>query len=126
MSKSTVAQKHTDHYQVITDAILKALEAGTKPWARPWQTKEGAQLLDAGLPHNVASGHNYRGCNVPLLWAVAAERGYTSHQWLTFNQAKALGGNVRKGERATLVYFYKRVTVKVRIPLKVTGDSGPM
>ncbi len=106
MTKATVARTQ-DHYQVVTDAILKALEQGTKPWARPWATRDGAEILDAGLPHNVASGHNYRGLNVPLLWAVSAGRGYTSHQWLSFNQARALGGNVRKGERAAYVYWFK-------------------
>ncbi len=96
----------TDHYQTITDAMLALFAKGTKPWSKPWKSS-GADALVSGLPHNVASGRNYRGCNVPLLWAAATASGYATHQWLTFNQAKALGGHVRKGERSTLVVFWK-------------------
>jgi antirestriction protein ArdC len=113
MASSTVHAKQ-DHYQQVTNAILASLEQGTKPWSKPWQTKDGAQMLDFALPHNVASGHNYRGMNVPMLWAGASAFSYTSHQWLSFEQAKALGGYVRKGEKSTLVYFFKRVEVKDR------------
>ena len=48
MAKATVA-KHVNHYQSITDSILEALNQGVKPWARPWTTRAGAELLDAGL-----------------------------------------------------------------------------
>src|SRR6476619_647695 len=99
--------KHVDHYQSITTSILAALEQGVKPWARPWTTKGGAEILDAGLPYNAASGRNYRGLNVPLLWAATAAGGYSRHSWVSFNQAQQLGGSVRKGEKATHVYFFK-------------------
>ena len=99
--------KHVDHYQSITNSILAALEQGVKPWARPWTTKGGAEMLDAGLPYNAASGRNYRGLNVPLLWAATAAGGYSRHAWVSFKQAQELGGSVRKGEKATHVYFFK-------------------
>lgn len=105
MAKSTVAAR-TDHYKHITDSILAALDAGTKPWARPWTTKAGAEVLDAGLPFNAHGGRNYRGLNVPLLWAEANARGYSRHAWLSFKQAQDLGGSVRRGERASNVYFF--------------------
>jgi len=106
-ASKTVAPKQQDHYATITNAILAALEQGVKPWAKPWETKGGATMLDSGLPFNAASGRNYRGLNIPMLWAVAAERGHTSHAWVSHRQAEALGGNVRKGEKATYVYFFK-------------------
>ena len=81
MAKATVA-KHVNHYQSITDSILEALNQGVKPWARPWITRAGAELLDAGLPFNAPSGRNYRGLNVPLLWSVAGSQGYSRHAWL--------------------------------------------
>jgi len=42
-------------------------------------------------------------------------QGKTSHScakddWLTFNQVKSLGGRVKKGEKATDVFFYKILT----------------
>ena len=126
MANATVS-KHVNHYQTITDSILQALEQGVKPWARPWATKGGAEILDAGLPFNAASGRNYRGLNVPMLWAAAGASGYTRHAWVSYKQAQELGGSVRKGERATLVFFFKFLereeraddgsTEQVRIPL---------
>jgi antirestriction protein ArdC len=69
-----------------------------KPWKRPWNTG------GAGLPlrHN---GEPYRGINVLVLWMAMAARGYTSPYWMTYRQAAALGGQVRKGERATAVTY---------------------
>ncbi len=40
----------------------------------------------------------------------AARAGYSNANWLTFNQAKALGANVRKGEKATRILFFDRLT----------------
>ena len=100
-----------DHYQHITESILASLAVGVKPWARPWATKGGAHTLDSGLPFNVASGRNYRGLNVPMLWGATASRGYGRHAWLSFRQAHEYGGNVRKGEKATLVFFFKFLEV---------------
>src|SRR5437763_1332848 len=85
-------------------SVLAPLAQGVKPWARPWTTKGGAEMLDAGLPYNAASGRNYRGLNVPLLWAATAACGYSRHAWVSFKQAHELGGSVRKGEKATHVY----------------------
>lgn len=93
-----------DIYQEVTDRIIAELEKGLAPWIRPWKTLRGEST---GIPKNFSSGHAYRGINIPLLWAATARAGYQSDQWLTFNQAKALGGSVRKGEKAELVIFWK-------------------
>jgi antirestriction protein ArdC len=115
MANATVA-KHVNHYQTITDSIVKALEQGVKPWGRPWTTQGGAEILDAGLPFNAFSGRNYRGLNVPLLWAIAGSNGYSRHAWLSFKQSQDLGGNVRKGERATLVFYFRFIEKEERTP----------
>ena len=49
-----------------------------------------------------------------LLAAVAASTGYRSHVWLTYKQAVALGGVVRKGEKGTPVVFWKQLQVEDR------------
>ena len=98
-----------DVYQTVTDKVLAALEAGTAPWRDPILTR-----FAADRPQNLVSGHAYRGCNVFLLAMSAWSGGYTSNRWLTFNQAKALSGSVRKGERSTLVVFWKLLKVKDR------------
>lgn len=81
-----------DVYQIVTDRIVKMLEAGTVPWQKPW----------AGGPRNLVSKKLYRGVNV---WILAGQR-YSSPFWVSFNQAKALGGTVRKGEKGTPVVYW--------------------
>jgi antirestriction protein ArdC len=53
----------------------------------------------------------YSGCNVVLLW-MAANAGYRTPRYLTFKQALELGGNVRRGEHGTKVYFVKQLQVR--------------
>lgn len=99
--------KHVDHYQSITASILEALDQGVRPWSKPWKTTSGADRLDSALPFNAASGRNYRGLNVPLLWSVAQTKAYSRHVWISFKQAQELGGHVRKGEKATQVFYFQ-------------------
>ena len=81
-------------YETVTIRILAQLAAGQIPWRRTWK---------AGLPKSLTSGHEYRGVN--LLMLGTAE--YSSRYWLTFRQTQRLGGNVRKGEHATPVVYWK-------------------
>lgn len=62
------------------------------------------------MPHNAGTGWRYSGINVLILWAVVIEGGYGSQRWLTYRQAQAVGGNVRKGERGTTVCYADRFT----------------
>lgn len=89
-----------DVYTIVTDKIIEALEAGTRPWECPW-------AKSSLLPANLSSKKPYRGINVLLLWASAMSAGYQSSDWVTFNQAKKAGGCVRKGESSSLVTFFK-------------------
>src|SRR5436190_24114562 len=65
----------------------------------------------ANTPCNAVSNRPYSGCNIVLLW-MAQAAGYRTARFLTFKQALELGGNVRKGERGTKVYFVKQVQVR--------------
>jgi antirestriction protein ArdC len=47
---------------------------------------------------------------VLLLWAAAQDRAYTAQTWLTFKQAQAEGGQVRKGETGTTVVYAGQFT----------------
>ena len=82
-------------YQVITERIVDLLKAGTVPWHKPW--KGGGEAM------NLLSKKGYRGINRFLLNVAS----YGSPYWLTFNQAKKLGGTIRKGEKSTPVVFWK-------------------
>ncbi len=93
----------------ITQEIIARLEAGTKPWIKPWRGVPVSRPLRAcGVP--------YRGMNVFWLWMVADMCGYASPFWMTYNQAKALGAQVRKGEKSTIAIFYKSYTKEVEAP----------
>ena len=89
-----------DVYQDITDTIIAALEKGTAPWVKPWAS--------SGAPRNAITGREYSGINLVLL----AMSTYTNPLWLTYNQAAAVGGQVRKGEHGTAVVLYKPFAVK--------------
>lgn len=91
-----------DLYETVTRQIIAALEAGTPPWQCPWR---GAGV-DA-RPANATSGRMYRGVNVLLLNLRALVDGFQHSRWLTFQQALAVGGHVRKGERGTQIVFFK-------------------
>jgi len=98
-------------YQEVTDKIVRQLEGGdVPPWLKPWRTSHanGAGLL----PINTVTGRHYHGINIPILWGEAADKGYPSHAWLTFNQANEKGARVRKGEKATQVVFTKKLRIK--------------
>jgi antirestriction protein ArdC len=97
----TSSKDRIDAYKMASDAVLAALERGTIPWRMPFAAGPGA------IPRNLATGRAYRGINVLLL----SLTGHGSPYWLTYKQAKALGGQVRKGERSTLAVLWKR-TVK--------------
>jgi antirestriction protein ArdC len=105
---STDNNKRGSVYDQITERIVAMLEKGTVPWRKPWQAK-------SGFPRNLVSGKPYRGINVFLLHALS----YESPFWLTFKQAQELGGNVRKGEKACPVVFWKQLEVED----KTTGET---
>lgn len=90
----------SDAYDVITDRIMGMLEEGVVPWRKTWTV--------ADTPKSV-HGHTYRGINAFVLAAEQMIRGYSSRTWITFRQAKKLGGHVRKGEKGTPVVFWKWV-----------------
>jgi antirestriction protein ArdC len=104
MTNSTAARP--DVYTRITAVIVSQLEAGTRPWQRPWSEETVGGRIFRPLR---ACGTSYRGVNVLSLWLAANEKGYASPYWFTFNQAKALGGFVRKGEHGSLVVYANSV-----------------
>ena len=93
-----------DVYQAVTDRILELLERGTVPWRHPIRSAGG----QGQYPTNLASKRAYRGINVFLLAVTAWAEGYGSPYWLPFRQTKERGGHVRKGEKGTLVIFWKQ------------------
>lgn len=88
-----------DAAQIVTDQLIKIIERGVLPWRQPW--KGGPAL--SPLRH---CGTAYQGVNCFLLTMQQMMQGYTTPYWMTFQQAKQLGGQVRKGEKSTIVVYY--------------------
>ena len=99
-----------DLYQSVTDKIIAELEQGRMPWVQPWDGQHAACQI--GLPHNAVSQKPYSGINILLLWGAVIEKGYPSQVWLTYRQAKSLGGNVRKGEHGEVICYADRFISK--------------
>ena len=91
------AYEKADVYQIITDRIVEIMEKGVTPWRKPWNGG-----IDGG-PRNLVSKKHYQGINAFLLSCIP----HTTPYWLTFKQAKEMGGNVRKGVEGTPVIFWK-------------------
>ena len=91
-----------DVHQAVTDKIIATMEAGEAgQWTCPWHRTGG------GLPRNAKTGRAYRGINTLSLWVGAQAAGYADDRWATYKQWGELGAQVRKGERSTLVIFWK-------------------
>ena len=80
-----------DVYQIVTDRIIAALEAGTAPWVQPWIGRGGALKHRDGQPYSILN---------QLLLGREGE-------WLSYKEAQACGGHVKQGAKGKIVVFYK-------------------
>jgi antirestriction protein ArdC len=92
-------------YQTVTTQILDAIKSGPGSFKMPWH----ASGNPASMPLNASTDASYRGVNVLSLWIAAMRRGYPSGTWASYRQWASLGAQVRKGERGTLIVFYKHL-----------------
>ena len=112
-TNTTIAK--TDVYTRVTDRIIANLEAGTRPWLKPWSVPKNGNVASLPLRSN---GTPYRGINVLLLWGEAIDKGFTSTTWITYKQAVERGAHVRKGVHGSTVVYPDRATTTE------TNDKG--
>jgi len=86
-------------HEQVAENLIEQLKKGVAPWQKPWKLGD----LLAALPVNPTTGKRYRGINSLNLMS----RAYTDPRWLTYKQAVSLGAQVRKGEKSTLVQYWK-------------------
>jgi antirestriction protein ArdC len=94
-----------DVHQHITDRIIQAIEKGAGEFKLPWHRPAGS----IARPVNIATEKGYRGINVVTLWVEAQIKGYSVPVWGTYKQMKAAGCQVKRGEQASLIVFYKEL-----------------
>ena len=97
MHKQPLKQSPIDR---IVQTIISKLEEGVRPWRRNWD------VIGSGRPCR-SNGQPYRGINYFLLSMMGDSAGYTSPFWLTYKTAQSIGGQVRRGESASPIMFYK-------------------
>ena len=86
-------------HEQVAENLIEQLKKGVAPWQKPWKPGD----LLAVLPVNPTTDKRYRGINSLNLMS----RAYTDPRWLTYKQAVSLGAQVRKGEKSTLVQYWK-------------------
>lgn len=95
-----------DIYAAVTDRIIAQLEQGIIPWNKPWTGLQSGAVSGA-------TGKPYSMLNQMLLGKPG--------EWYTWNQIQKLGGKVRKGEKSSMVVFWKQVPIKEEDP--ATGEK---
>lgn len=105
MTRTTTPRQ--DIYSRVTNRIIADLEAGIRPWIKPWSAENAAERIIRPQRHN---GLPYAGINILMLWGAALEHGFASPTWMTFRQAKELGAHVRKGETGSPVVYANTIT----------------
>ena len=103
-----------DFAKKVTEEIIEELKSGRVIWQKPWHNGEGAR--------NYATGRAYEGFNQFYLSYKAAKNNYPTNLFLSFQQARALGGFVRKGEHGTMVVYWKIGTHQTG--KKITDEQG--
>jgi antirestriction protein ArdC len=93
------AEPKKPFHEVVAQNLIEQLEAGTAPWQKPWTAAQGQGFM----PVNASTGKRYRGINAMHL--LAQDR--ADPRWLTYKQAADLGAQVRRGERGTMVQYWK-------------------
>jgi antirestriction protein ArdC len=92
-----------DIYSEITGQLIAAIEANPDKPVLPWRRAAGPLFR----PVNALTENAYNGINIISLWVAAEVRNYATPTWATYKQWSELGAQVRKGEKSSLVIFYK-------------------
>jgi antirestriction protein ArdC len=108
-----------DVHAEVTKRIVCALESGDgERWRSPW-----VSMAAGGIPMNALTESHYRGINILNLWSEAQRRGFGSARWATFRQWRTLDAQVRRGETASRVVFYRTLRRREEAEDTDTGET---
>lgn len=118
----TEKSKKFDVREYVTNEIIQLIESDGLNFSQRFSVARG-------LPLNISTGQGYSGINVFLLSLACYNFNYAHNKWLTFKQAQAMGGNVKKGEhgiRAIYYNTYQKDGETVEMTEIATGDKVQM
>ncbi|MEA9587632.1 zincin-like metallopeptidase domain-containing protein [Xanthomonas sp. WHRI 10064A] len=98
--------KYSDLIQATAERMLALMQQGTIPWRRPWNDASAPQNGSIHGPYNPSTGKAYRGSNTLILRGAQLVNGYEDSRWLTYKQALAVGGQVRRGEVGQQIAYW--------------------
>lgn len=101
MSDSTSESFLQRHSRDVAERLIRQMEEDTGPFVQPWDAR-----MDLGLPMNPTTGKSYRGGNLLHLWALQTAWDVKDNRWMTYKQAMAVGAQVRKGEKASVIEYW--------------------
>jgi antirestriction protein ArdC len=104
-----------DVHQEITNRIVAAIETAGE-FRLPWIRNKGGSMR---RPVNIASAKPYNGVNIVSLWVAGLAADYPSHLWGTYRQWQERGCQVRRGEKSSLIVFYKKLEYE-----ETNADTG--
>ena len=110
--KKTKEEVYAEMTKQLIDALSESEKLGK--WQLPWRR--------TGMPENGTTGHKYSGSNWFFLTAMADVKGYNSNKWATYDQWQGVGGQVRKGEKATSIFV--PIFIKGKEKADGTEDKG--
>ena len=85
-----------DIYSEVTARIIAQMEEGVIPWSKPW--------IACGKAISRSTGKPYSLLNQMLLGRPS--------EYLTFKQCQEAGGKVKRGEKSSMVVFWKFIEQK--------------
>lgn len=100
----TMEQKKPFH-EAVAEKLIEQLKAGTAPWQKPWAAREFGSM-----PMNPTTGNRYKGINAIQLMM----QGRSDPRWMTYNQAQDQGAQVRKGEKSTMIQYWKFTEERIK------------
>jgi len=104
MTASTKARaERRDIHAEITEKLIAAIEADPGRPSMPWR-RSSAPLF---MPEYALTKKLYNGINIVSLWVSAETQSFVAPVWGTYRQWSELGAQVRKGEKSSMVIFFK-------------------
>ena len=94
--------KKDEMYKKVLTQVIDLMQTAGSDWTKSWTGT-------SGLPFSIGTGKAYRGINTLILWCASLEHKYLANQWGTYKAWQTIGAQVRTGEKAQAIVFWKPI-----------------